>query len=333
MVGAGRSVDRRAGYVDHCTGWLWAINSAGGKADARPEMSTAHRTRHPGPGRRRVREQCGRRLRLRAGRGLGGCREGVGSGSSFEVLRCPVCPARWDFCRVRPGRRQLRGLFGKTLSPWGGASGLSAPDGALVWISSALAGRSHDLTAACSRRVIATCIRLGIRVLAGKGCQGAGGPVALAGRDPDAGQGPHRPAVIRQPGVLPPPTAPRESHRPEQDLAHPPQSPDQPQQTHVNHLGRPHPEASPLKNAQCLAEDGRGDLRGPPAAEFLLCVARQDRDKIAELLRPLCTAPAEEAALCGRSLISPGLTSRNSPGAGLVSGRSPKERLWVGHLL
>ncbi len=219
--------------------------------------------RHLGPGRRRVREQCGRRLRLRAGRGLGGCREGVGSGSSFEVPRCPVCPARWDFCRVRPGRRQLRGLFGKTLSPWGGASGLSAPDGTLVWISSALAGRSHDLTAACSRRVIATCIRLGIRVLAGKGCQGAGGPVALAGQDPDTGQGPHRPAVIRQPGVLPPPTAPRESHRPDQDLAHPPQSPDQPQQTHVNHQGRPHPEDSPLKNAQkcwsCQAGRQTGD--------------------------------------------------------------------------
>lgn len=77
------------------------------------------------------------------------------------------------------------------------------------------------------------------------------------------GPGPHRPAVIRQPGVLPPPTAPRESHRPDQDLAHPPQSPDQPQQTHVNHQGRPHPEDSPLKNAQkcwsCQAGRQTGD--------------------------------------------------------------------------
>jgi hypothetical protein len=59
---------------------------------------------------------------------------------------------------------------------------ITAPDGTLVWISPALAGRAHDLTAARRHRIIATCIRLGIPVLADKAYQGAGDLVAVPAR-------------------------------------------------------------------------------------------------------------------------------------------------------
>ncbi len=59
---------------------------------------------------------------------------------------------------------------------------IMAPDGTLVWISPALPGRTHDLTAARRHRIITTCIRLGIPVLADKGHQGAGGNVVVPAR-------------------------------------------------------------------------------------------------------------------------------------------------------
>ncbi|WP_329449248.1 transposase (plasmid) [Streptomyces sp. NBC_01426] len=59
---------------------------------------------------------------------------------------------------------------------------ITAPDGTLVWISPALAGRVHDLTAARRHRIITTCVRLGIPVLADKAYQGAGDIVAVPHR-------------------------------------------------------------------------------------------------------------------------------------------------------
>ncbi|WP_327591585.1 transposase family protein [Streptomyces chartreusis] len=59
---------------------------------------------------------------------------------------------------------------------------ITAPDGTLVWISAALPGRMHDLTAARRHRIIVTCIRLGIPILADKACQGAGDIVAVPHR-------------------------------------------------------------------------------------------------------------------------------------------------------
>ncbi|WP_412566565.1 transposase family protein [Streptomyces chartreusis] len=58
---------------------------------------------------------------------------------------------------------------------------ITTPDGTLLWISPALTGRVHDLTAARRHRIIATCIRLGIPVLADKAYQGAAGRVNLPG--------------------------------------------------------------------------------------------------------------------------------------------------------
>jgi hypothetical protein len=59
---------------------------------------------------------------------------------------------------------------------------ITAPDGTLVWISPAWAGRVHDLTAARQHRIIATCIRLGIPILADKAYQGAGPQTAVPAR-------------------------------------------------------------------------------------------------------------------------------------------------------
>ncbi|MGW6263494.1 transposase family protein [Streptomyces sp. NPDC055085] len=56
---------------------------------------------------------------------------------------------------------------------------VTAADGTLVWISPAVPGRAHDLTAARRHRIIATCIRLGIPVLADRGYQGAGDIAAV----------------------------------------------------------------------------------------------------------------------------------------------------------
>jgi hypothetical protein len=59
---------------------------------------------------------------------------------------------------------------------------VTAPDGALVWISPPLPGRVHDLTAARRHRIIATCVRLGIPILADKAYQGTGDIAAVPHR-------------------------------------------------------------------------------------------------------------------------------------------------------
>lgn len=48
------------------------------------------------------------------------------------------------------------------------------PAGEVLWISPALPGRIHGLTAARSHRVIRICGRQGIPILADRACQGAG---------------------------------------------------------------------------------------------------------------------------------------------------------------
>ncbi len=54
------------------------------------------------------------------------------------------------------------------------------PDGQLLWLSPALTGRSHDLTAARTHRIIRICERQGVPILADLACQG-GGPWLTAG--------------------------------------------------------------------------------------------------------------------------------------------------------
>ncbi|MFJ5034613.1 transposase family protein [Streptomyces sp. NPDC088560] len=50
---------------------------------------------------------------------------------------------------------------------------LSDPTGRLLWVSPVLPGRAHDLTAARTHRVIRTCERQGVPVLAGRAYMGA----------------------------------------------------------------------------------------------------------------------------------------------------------------
>ncbi len=47
------------------------------------------------------------------------------------------------------------------------------PAGEILWISPALPGRTHDLTAARTHRIIQTCERQGVPVLADRAYQGA----------------------------------------------------------------------------------------------------------------------------------------------------------------
>lgn len=61
----------------------------------------------------------------------------------------------------------------------------SNPEGKLLWVSRTLPGRTHDLTAARTHRVVRTCVRLRIPALADMAYTGAGGTFAVpTGRPP-----------------------------------------------------------------------------------------------------------------------------------------------------
>ncbi|GAA3445497.1 hypothetical protein Pve01_04450 [Planomonospora venezuelensis] len=55
---------------------------------------------------------------------------------------------------------------------------IASPDGTILWTSGALPGKVHDLTAARIRGILRALERAGILTLAGKGYQGAEGPIA-----------------------------------------------------------------------------------------------------------------------------------------------------------
>lgn len=59
---------------------------------------------------------------------------------------------------------------------------ITDPVGRILWISRVLPGRTHDLTAARRHRIITTCRRLGIPVLADLGYLGADGTFAVPAR-------------------------------------------------------------------------------------------------------------------------------------------------------
>ncbi|EDY56612.1 transposase [Streptomyces sviceus ATCC 29083] len=62
------------------------------------------------------------------------------------------------------------------------------PVGEVLWISPALPGRAHDLTAARTHRIIRTCERQGIPILADRAYQGAGPWVTTGFKRPSGGQ-------------------------------------------------------------------------------------------------------------------------------------------------
>ncbi|WP_435600843.1 transposase [Streptomyces sp. C10-9-1] len=65
---------------------------------------------------------------------------------------------------------------------------LTDPAGELLWISPALPGRTHDLTAARTHRIIRICERQGIPVLADRAYQGAGPWVTTGLKRPPGGE-------------------------------------------------------------------------------------------------------------------------------------------------
>ncbi|GHD92669.1 hypothetical protein GCM10010508_46410 [Streptomyces naganishii JCM 4654] len=60
------------------------------------------------------------------------------------------------------------------------------PDGRLLWISPALPGRAHDLTAARTHHIIGICERQGVPVVADRAYIGAPGPPPPSAARPTA---------------------------------------------------------------------------------------------------------------------------------------------------
>lgn len=65
---------------------------------------------------------------------------------------------------------------------------VTGPNGQTLWISPALPGRSHDLAAARTHRIIRICERQGVPVLADRAYQGAGPWVTVGRKRPPGGE-------------------------------------------------------------------------------------------------------------------------------------------------
>ncbi|MFE5828462.1 transposase family protein [Streptomyces erythrochromogenes] len=160
------------------------------------------------------------------------------------------------------GREQ--DYFGKAGRHGVNIQAVAGPAGELIRYSPALPGRTVDITAPRTHGIITFCERLRIPALGDKACNGAGETVQMPfkrhlGRPLTTRQA----AVNRAHSRIRSPC--RESHRPHQGLAHPPQGPDQPQQPHANRQSHPHPGHSPLKKltgfpagTSSVAHGGRG---------------------------------------------------------------------------
>ncbi len=104
---------------------------------------------------------------------------------------------------------------------------LTDPDGRLLWLSPALPGRTHDLTAARTHRIIRICERQGVPIVADLAYQGAG-PWLTTG----VKRRPLRELTTTEKTrnrALAAARARRTRRRPPEVLAHLPQVPQQPQ--------------------------------------------------------------------------------------------------------
>jgi hypothetical protein len=72
------------------------------------------------------------------------------------------------------------------------------PVGRLLWISPTLPGRTHDLTATRTHRIIRICERQGVPVLAGRAYVGAGAWVTTPFRLPAAENSPHTQRTVNR---------------------------------------------------------------------------------------------------------------------------------------
>lgn len=118
-------------------------------------------------------------------------------------------------------------------------------DGQLLWLSPALPGRSHDLTAADTHRIIRICKRQGVPIPADLAYQ-SGGPWVTTGikRQP-LQELPHR--EDPQPGPGRGTGTGRARRRTSEVLAHLPQILMQSEPHDVNYQSRPHPGAATMK--------------------------------------------------------------------------------------
>ncbi|AYC39648.1 hypothetical protein DWG14_03890 [Streptomyces griseorubiginosus] len=120
------------------------------------------------------------------------------------------------------------------------------PDGRLLWLSPALPGRTHDLTAARTYRIIRICERQGVPILADLAYQG-GGPWLTTGikRKPLQKHTLTETTLYRALALCA--SAGRARRRPPEVMAHLPQVPAQPESNDVNRQGHPHAGAATLK--------------------------------------------------------------------------------------
>lgn len=122
---------------------------------------------------------------------------------------------------------------------------ITDPVGHVLWISSKLPGRCHDLTAVRTHQIIRICERQGVPVLADRAYQGAG-PWVTTSRKARPAASCLRPAH-GQPGTGPGPSLRRTWDGAAEVLANLPQVTRQPESNDVHREGRPHPGAATLK--------------------------------------------------------------------------------------
>jgi hypothetical protein len=128
--------------------------------------------------------------------------------------------------------------------------------GKLLWVSPALPGRTHDLTAARTHNLIRICERQGVPVLADRAYIGAGPLGDHAGQTP-APRRAHSHTADGQPSSVSSAGTRRTRCRKAEVLAGLPPSPMQPEPPLVNRCRRPHPGASALKKlSPCRAPPG-----------------------------------------------------------------------------
>jgi len=135
---------------------------------------------------------------------------------------------------------------------------ITDPHGKVLWLSPALPGRCHDLTAARAHRIIRICERQGVPILADRAYIGAGAWVTTPARGPPGGE----PTLTQQTvnRALSKARAPRRGRScPSEVLADLPQSAVQPESNDVNRRSRPHPGAATLKDL--TVRPGRGFAR------------------------------------------------------------------------
>ncbi len=105
---------------------------------------------------------------------------------------------------------------------------ITDPDGRLLWLSPALPGRAHDLTAARTHRIIRNCERQGVPILTDLAYQG-GGPWVSTRHQTQAPARTQPPREERQPGPGRGAGTGRTRRRSPEVLAHLPQIPMQPE--------------------------------------------------------------------------------------------------------